>query len=261
MSIISSTSNPVSRSVIDEYMQQHNNYTNGYNKRLTKQSAAITTMFLLIVVIITTACSIYLGFKNPLIIGTVSMIGCFGVIAMGFITVFNKNDRQGSSIAAIIFSIFEGMMLGGITFRTGTMQFTDVNGWSLVGQAILASVCLFFVALFSYSTGIIKATPGFMKAVGMGCAAFGLMYLVNFGITLFTGTNLLYSQGPIPMIISIVAIIFATLSVIGELKILDDAVMSGAQSRMKWSIATGFMTSIVWMYIEVLRLLTLVNRD
>lgn len=258
MSNMTPTSNPVTTSVMKEYMD---NYSQNSANRITKQNASFTSLFLLLIVSLVAAASIYLGFQNPPIMNAISTIGCFGVIGMGMFTAFNKNARKGSPIAAIVFSIFEGMMVGGITFVTGNMTFSSGSGWELVGQAILASVCLFFVALVCYSQGIIKATPGFMKALAMGCGAFALLYIVNFLITLITGTNLLYANGPIPIIIAVVAIIFATLSIIGELKVLDDAVERGAEERFKWSIATGFMTSIVWMYIEVLRLLTLLNRD
>ena len=128
---------------------------------------------------------------------------------------------------------------------------------NIVLQAIIGTISLFFVAMLLYGSKIIDVNKKFTSFVMYASMGFGAMYLVNFVISLFTGTNLLFSSGPIPIIIGVLAIILGCLSLLVDLKNVDVATKAGVPSQFKWTLAVGFMTSIVWIYMEILRVLYL----
>lgn len=250
-------SNPLSTSVYNSNYSLHHSTV---GKTVDRSSVVNATLVLLGIVALTILAVVFLGQSNPGLAAMASLAGVFGTIVMAFVTALSKSARQGSAPIAMIFSVFEGLMLGGMTFFIGNQDVGGAPGWIIVSQAVIGTVGLFFVALTLYGSGIIKPTRKFNAFLAMAIGGFGVMYLINLGITLVTGNNLLFSEGPIPIIIAAVAIVLGTLSLISELDMVDNATNQGYPDRFKWSMATAIMTSLAWLYMELLRLLYLLVR-
>lgn len=255
-------SNPISRMAYsyDSGYGAHNDYTMS-SRCLTTHDVVTTTILLLLVTSGTAIFSAYSSISNPSIASLSSIIGCIGVTIMSFVMVFSASARKGSALISIIFAIFEGLMLGGFTFSIGSQDFKGVPGWNLVGQALIATVGLFVAAMVLYGMKVVKVTDKLMSVVATVSAGFGMLYLINFIAAIAFRKNFLFAQGPIPIIIAVVAIVFATLSFFNDLEYTTRAVENGSPAQLRWTIATGYLVSIVWLYIEILRLLYLTKRD
>lgn len=231
---------------------------------VTRDGVVNSTLALLTTCLATGLATVAIGMRVS--IGIASMIGIVGGIVLMIVTgmmIFSRSLRSGdhAKVMGFILAIAQGAMLGGFTCGISTYDYDGVTGWTLAGQAIMATVALFFVALFLYKSGAIRVTSGFTKFVIFVSAGFGLLYAINFVIALVTGFNFLMSDGPIPIIIGLVAIILGTLSLIQDFKVIDDMVEAGSEKKYQWALATSVTSSLVWLYMEVLRVLVLSNRQ
>lgn len=257
MSVQTQSSNPVLRNTLDNNFNI-SPYSNKQSGFLTRGNVVIATLTLLFVVSATSFGVIRIGQTNPGLAMSLNIVGVFGAIIMGIVISFNNKAQRGSALLSIVFAIFEGLMVGGFTYSIGmNLNIQGANGMNVVLQAIIGTISLFFVAMILYGFKIINVNKKFTTFVIYASMGFGAMYLVNFVISLITGTNLLFSSGPIPIIIGVIAIILGCMSLLVDLKNVDVATQAGVPSQFKWTLAIGLMTSIVWIYMEILRVLYL----
>lgn len=198
---------------------------------------------------------------SPALASMLCIIGGIGVMTMTLALLFSPQLRQKAQGVGIIMAIVQGLMLGGFSFSIGNYSFRGVEGWTLVMQALVGTIGLFILALFLYKTGAIRVTSGFTKFLIFATAGFGILYAGNFIIALVSGKNFLMSQGPIPIIIGVVAIILATLTLIKDFDTIDNMVEAGTPDTFKWVLATSVLSSLVWLYMEILRVLFLIARQ
>ena len=180
-----------------------------------------------------------------------------GVIG-GFITALITSFRpQSSAISAPIYAVFEGLFLGGIS-AVLEMQYSGI-----VIRAVALTLAVFAAMLFFYKSGIIKVTQKFMLGVFAATAGIALVYLVSFIAGLF-GANLafLYGNSNLSIGISLFVVAIAALNLVLDFSFIERAAGSGAPRYMEWYGAFGLMVTLVWLYLEILRLLAKVaSRD
>lgn len=263
--------NPISKQVRREQINgvKYNNVyqdKQSYNNTPVSQSSiVVATLIFLSFTTIAALATILLSFSDPQLATTLNMVGVVGVIAMTVITLFSHNMKTGSFIGGALLSIFQGLMLGGFTYTIGDQVIGDKSGdphlgWNLVLQALIATIGLFFIALVLYKAGLIRPSEKLRSFLSIAIGGFGMMYLINFVLTFFIDKNLLFSDGPIPIIIGVVSIILATLSLITEFQSADEFVQVQADDKIKYALATAIVSSLVWLYMEILRVLYLINR-
>lgn len=258
MPVQTKSSNPILRNTLDNNNFTISSYGNNQPGFLTRNNVVGATLLLLFVVAATAFGVISIGRTNPGLALSLNIVGVFGAIIMGLVVSFNSKAQRGSAILSIVFAIFEGLMVGGFTYSIGmNLNIQGTSGINVVLQAIIGTISLFFVAMILYGTKIIDVNKKFTTFVVYASMGFGVMYLVNFVISLITGTNLLFSSGPIPIIIGVIAIILGCMSLLVDLKNVDVATQAGVPEQFKWTLAIGIMTSIVWIYMEILRVLYL----
>ncbi len=177
-----------------------------------------------------------------------------GVIG-GFITAIITSFRpQSSGITAPIYAVFEGLFLGGIS-AVLEMQFSGI-----VMRAVALTLAVFTAMLFFYRSGIIKVTQKFMMGVFAATAGIALVYFVSFIAGLF-GANLgfLYGNSNFSIIFSLVVVGIAALNLVLDFSFIERASASGAPKYMEWYGAFGLMVTLVWLYLEILRLLAKIS--
>jgi uncharacterized YccA/Bax inhibitor family protein len=149
------------------------------------------------------------------------------------------------------YAVVEGVFVGAVSHAFNEM-FPGI-----VMQAVIATLGVFLLMAFLYKSGTIRATPRFVRfMVGalVGCAA---VILINLVITLFTGSaTILRDGGPIAIIVSLVFIVVAALSFILSFHEVEEGARLGLPQRYAWACAFGILVSLVWLYLEVLRLLS-----
>ena len=162
--------------------------------------------------------------------------------------------RVTNPVVLGLYAVVEGVFVGG--FSLAVVNFTGA-GPGIVMQAMVATLGVFLTMGFLYKSGKIRATPKFQK--GLVGAMFGAMavMLVNLVITLFTGEpTILRDGGPISIIVSLVFIVIAALSFVLSFHEVEEGVRLGLPHKYAWTCAFGILVSVVWLYLEILRLLS-----
>ncbi|MNO23750.1 Bax inhibitor 1 like protein [compost metagenome] len=156
-----------------------------------------------------------------------------------------------------IYAIAEGMFLGAISARFETYY----QGITL--QAAFLTMGVFFALLLAYKTRMIKATENFKLGVFAATGGIFIVYLLSFILGLF-GINIpyLHDNSVIGIGISVVIVIVAALNLVLDFDFIESGAQQGAPKYMEWYGAFGLMVTLVWLYIEMLRLLAKIwSRD
>lgn len=176
----------------------------------------------------------------------------------GFITAIITSFRPKSTgITAPIYALLEGLFLGGIS------ALFNAQYEGIVMRAVLLTLAVFFVMLFLYRSGIIKVTRKFAMGLFAATGGIALMYLVSF-IGGFFGmdTSFLHGNSNLSIGISLAIVAIAALNLVLDFSFIENASAQGAPKYMEWYGAFGLMVTLIWLYIEILRLLSKVaSRD
>ena len=156
---------------------------------------------------------------------------------------------------AIPYSIAEGIFLGIITH----MYDAQTNGIAL--QAVIATLAVFLVMLAMYGLRILRVTPKMFKAVTAATLGIAAMYLVGFVASLFGADFRFWNDAsPLGIGISLVIVGVAAFNLLLDFDFIERGVANRAPAHMEWFAALGLIVTIVWLYLEMLRLLSKLNR-
>lgn len=198
-------------------------------------------------------------YVSPGIAAMLSLVGAIGGFVTTLVASFGK--KWGSAGLTLTYAVFEGLFVGGFSFLFASTTIGNISAASLIGQAVLGTVGVFAGMLFAYKTGAVRVTPKFTKIL-VGCI-FGVVILSlgNLLLMMFTGLNPLYGGGPIAIIFSLVCIVLAALSFLTDFEQADRLIRAGAPAQTAWGVALGLAVTLVWLYTEILRLLSYFNRN
>ena len=144
----------------------------------------------------------------------------------------------------------EGLFLGGIS------AMFEAQYPGLVFNAICLTFGVLFSLLFAYQTGFIKATENFKLGIFAATGSIALIYLVNMVMSFFgSGIPLIHSSGIFGIGFSLVVVGIAALNLVLDFDFIENGAEKGAPKYMEWVGALGLMVTLVWLYIELLRLL------
>ena len=110
-------------------------------------------------------------------------------------------------------------------------------------------------------TGAIRVTPKFTRFITAAIIGVAVLALGNFLLAIFTPMNPLRDGGTLAIVFSLVCIVLAALSFLQDFDEADKLIRAGAPSQMAWGIALGLTVTLVWLYTEILRLLSYFQRD
>lgn len=180
--------------------------------------------------------------------------GAIGGFVLALVTAFKK---EWSPITAPLYALVEGFFLGSIS-AIYNAQFEGI-----VLQAVMLTFGTLFALLFAYRSGLIKATENFKLGVAAATGGIALIYLATIVLGLF-GIKIPYihESGLIGIGFSLFVIVIAALNLVLDFDFIESGVEAGAPKYMEWYGAFGLMVTLVWLYIEFLRLLAkLQSRD
>ena len=202
--------------------------------------------------------AVSVGGKGMAAVGPWLAIGGIGGFIMVLVTVFRP---QSSGISAPIYAVFEGLFLGGIS-AIFEERFRP-EGQSIVLRAVMLTFAVFAAMLFLYRSGIIKVTRKFALGVFAATAGIAVVYLVSFiGGFFGMNTSFLHGSGNLSIGISLVIVAIAALNLVLDFSFIENASAQGAPKYMEWYGAFGLMVTLIWLYLEILRLLAkLASRD
>ncbi|SFK41455.1 Uncharacterized membrane protein, YccA/Bax inhibitor family [Halobacillus dabanensis] len=180
------------------------------------------------------------------------LIGGGGGLIFALITAFVP---KAAPITAPIYAALEGFLIGGLS------AFVESSYSGIVIQAVSLTLAVMAALLFLYATRVIKVTKNFRLMVVSATLGIFLVYLVNFILNFFGMTvPYLHSSGPIGIGISLFIVAIAALNLVLDFDFIEQGVNRGAPKHMEWYGAFGLIVTLVWLYIEILRLLQKLRR-
>jgi uncharacterized YccA/Bax inhibitor family protein len=185
---------------------------------------------------------------NTAIMMPALLVGGLGGFVMAMIATFKPNTAP---ITAPIYAVLEGLLLGAIS------SLFNLKYPGLPLQAVMLTFAVALGVFTLYRLNILKATEGFRRMVVGATMGIAVFYLVNLVLSMFN-VNLGYTMSSSPIAIGINLLIagVAAMNLVLDFDNIDQAVRMGAPKRMEWYGAFGLVVTLVWLYLELLRLLS-----
>jgi uncharacterized YccA/Bax inhibitor family protein len=235
----------------------------GVSRPLTIDDVVMKTGITLAVLIAVAVASYFMVASNLALAMPFTLVGALGGLALVLIATFAR--KQDNPAIVLAYGALEGLFLGAFSFVLANLVVSGANAGVLIGQAILGTVGVFIGMLVVYKTGAIRVTPKFTRMLVAGMFGVLVLMLGNLVLGMFGvggGEGLgLRSGGPIAIIFSLVCIGIAAFSFLLDFDAADQMIRAGAPEKAAWGIALGLTVTLVWLYIEILQLLSYFSRD
>ena len=199
---------------------------------------------LLLALCFTTA-AISWNMPNPALMG----FGAIGGIVLALITIFRPTS---AGTTAPLYAASQGLFLGGITVIFEA-QFPGI-----AIQAIGLTFGTLASLLVCYKTGVIKPTENFRLMIVSATAGIALLYIVNIVMMVFgsgEGIGFIHSSGTFGIIFSLAVVAIAALNLVLDFDFIEQGSENGLPKHMEWFGAFSLMVTLVWLYLEILRLI------
>lgn len=178
-----------------------------------------------------------------------ALIGGF-IIAL--VTIFKK---EWSPVTAPLYALVEGVILGGLS------AFFEKMYPGIVLQAVGLTFGTLCALLIAYKSQLIRVTNNFRLGVVAATGGIALYYLASIVLGFFNiRAPLIYDSGPMGIIFSVVIVVIAALNLVLDFDFIEQGSRSGAPRYMEWYGAFGLMVTLIWLYLEILRLLAKTRR-
>ncbi|MHA7180768.1 Bax inhibitor-1/YccA family protein [Arthrobacter sp. MDB2-24] len=224
--------------------------------RMTFDDVIVKTLLCLGIVLLGAAVPAFLvpGLAVPLMV-----VGALGGFVLGLV---NSFKREPSPALILTYAGLEGLFLGGLT------MFFEAMFPGIALQALLGTLIVFGVTLALFKSGKVRATPKAMKFFLIAMVSYALFSLVNLGMMVFGATDSMFGMRdfeifgiPVGVLIGIVAIGLAAFSLIIDFTSISEGVRHGAPQKYSWTAAFGLTVTLVWLYVEILRVLAILRGD
>ena len=181
------------------------------------------------------------------------LIGAIGGFIVALVTIFKK---EWSPVTAPIYAVLEGIFLGAIS-SIFEAQFSGI-----VFQAVFLTFGTLFAMLLAYQTGAIKVTKKFRNGIIAATGAIALVYIVSMVINMFGGQMpYIHGNGWIGIGFSLVVVVVAALNLVLDFDFIYKSAEQGAPKFMEWFASFGLLVTLIWLYLEILRLLSKIRGD
>jgi uncharacterized YccA/Bax inhibitor family protein len=176
-----------------------------------------------------------------------------GIFVLVFVSIFKKT---AASFLSPLYALCEGLVLGAASL------YFEKSYPGIVVNAILSTICVSFCMLASYKAGILKATPRSQKIVIFSTLAIAFVYVADLLLNVFGARKFPYihDSSPFGIIISIAVVAVASFNLIFDFGLIEKGERDGAPKYMEWYSALSLMITLVWLYFEMLKLLSKLGR-
>ncbi len=221
---------------------------------MTLGGVIVKALFLLVIV----AALATLGWQvsetlNGVNFGLLYLLGFILLIA---ITIAAANNPRLAAVAGLLYALLTGLWIGSIT-RYYATAFDGIVFLALAGTVAVccAVLLLYLIAPYRVTARVVQV----IVALSIGV---GLLYLVGFFVTLFGGSfDILYGSSPASIVVGLIILGVAASNLLIDFKFIDEGIRLGAPRQMEWYAALGLVSTLVWVYLEMLRLLARIARN
>lgn len=223
--------------------------------RMTLGGTVNKTAMLLAIMLITAAWTwgTYFETRNAQAVMPYILAGGIGGFIVGLIAVFAK---KAAPYLAPAYALLEGLFIGGVS------AFFEAKFPGIVIQAVGLTFGTLFCLLAAYKSGLIKATENFKLGVTAATGAIALLYLVNIVLSFFDmPIGFIHEGGLWGILFSAFVVVIAALNLVMDFDFIEAGVESGCPKYMEWYAAFGLLVTLVWLYLEILRLLAKLKEE
>jgi uncharacterized YccA/Bax inhibitor family protein len=245
----------------DPYVTQYpDQRQTGVARPLTIDDVVTKTGITLAVLTAVAAVSYFLVAQNLALAMPFLLVGSLGGLGLLLFAIFGR--KQDNPAIVLSYAACEGLVVGAFSFVVANLMVSGISAGALISQAVVGTLGVFFGMLVVYKTGAIRVTPKFTRfLVAAGFGALALM-LVNLVVGLFMGgAGPLRDGGPLAIVFSLLMIGLAAFFFLADFDRADQAIRAGAPEKAAWGIALGLTVTLVWLYLEILRLLSYFNSE
>ena len=193
-------------------------------------------------------------FANP-----VQNAGLYFIAAgVGFVFgLINAFKREPSPAMISVYSVAQGVFLGGLS------AMFELRWPGIVFQAVLATLSVFAVVLALYRSGKVRATPKMTRIVMIAMAGYLVFSVLNFVLMITGVIDGMFGMrsGWLGIVIGLLAVLLASYSLVMDFTSIEEGVRAGAPERYSWTAAFGLATTMIWLYVEILRILAIFNQE
>lgn len=222
-----------------------------FGDRMTVDGTVNKTGLLLICTVLTAAWTwhLFMQSRNPADVALPMMAGLIGGLVFAFATIFKNN---WAPVTAPIYALLEGLVLGGAS------AMFEVRFPGIAIQAVSVTFGTLVVMLLLYRSHIIPVTQKFRLGVVAATGGIFVVYLITWVLGFF-GLHFgqsLYGAGTIGIGFSVFVVVIAALNLVLDFDFIEHGAAMGAPKYMEWYGAFGLMVTLIWLYFEILRLLS-----
>lgn len=222
------------------------------SERMTISGTVFKAMVLIALTAFSAAWVWQATIKNPAIVGPAVLVGALGGLAVSFIAIFRPRT---SPFVAPLYAVLEGLALGAIS----AMYEVRYHGLPVMAVGLTLMVALGM--LLAYQTGLLRATDTFRRVVISATAGIMLFYLLSIGLRFFgVQMPLINDAGPLGIGLSVVFTAVAALNLVLDFDLIERGAKQGAPKYMEWYGGFALLVTLVWLYLEILRLLGKMRR-
>jgi len=186
------------------------------------------------------------GAADP-VIGAFIMAGALGGFVLALVTVFKHG---WAPYTTPIYAVLEGLALGGISV------IFEATYPGIVSQAVFLTFGTLAALLIAYRAGVIRATDNFKRGVLAATGGIALLYFLSFILGFFgVSVPLIHSNGAFGILFSMFVVVIAALNLVLDFDLIEKGAARGAPKYMEWYGAFALLVTLVWLYLEILRLL------
>ncbi|MCT1656888.1 Bax inhibitor-1/YccA family protein [Brevibacterium luteolum] len=193
-----------------------------------------------------------LGWFMPILALPAMLLG----LVLGLVNAFKREPNKG---LILLYAGVEGVFLGGIS----GMFNAAYDG--IVVQAVLATLCVFGLMFALFRFRIVRMSGKMMKFLMLAVGGYAIFALVNFAFAMFTGgamnarnveITIMGMTMPLGVVIGIVAVVLASLTLVADFQMIEEGVKHRIPEKYSWTCAFSLMVTLIWLYVEILRLLS-----
>lgn len=246
----------MSNPVLNENAVENFRAGEGAFEVMTISGVVLKTTFLFTILLFTafyTFSLILNGFIDKAsMLGTVGAIGGF-IVAM--VVIFARNSKILAPLT-MLYAALEGLFIGGVS-----ALFAKQAGFTIVAQAVLATLATLFAMLFLYSAKLISCTEKFKSTIMIATFGVLVIYVVTLIMSFFNpaSTSLLMGATPVGIGFSAIVCLIAAFNLIVDFHIIETAKNMNLDKSFEWYGGFSLMVTLVWLYIEFLKLLSKLN--
>ena len=197
-------------------------------------------------VLVLTIVSAGYAWGNPAMHGLTIPAAVVGFI-LAMVTIFRPTIGH---ITVPAYAIVEGVFLGGISMLFDAMY------PGIVVQAVFLTFGTLGALLLAYSSGLIQATENFKLGVAAATGGIAILYLINFAMSFFgSGIGIITDSSMMGILFSGFVVVIAALNLVMDFDFIEEGAEMGAPKYMEWYGAFGLLVTLIWLYLEILRLL------